>query len=378
MSVYRPKGSSEYVYDFWRNKERFTGSCETDNHAAAKRLERKKIAEVEAGQRPDAVSEMTIDVAADKWFEEYGKRLDAAKDYERSLDLVVDCVGARTRLREINGAKVAAAMAARRLIPAEFRSKKGVRTRPVKNSTVNRQILDMLRRIMRRARTSWGATNLPEINWRELRYSEGATREREISDEEHEKLDKAILLQHWRDFRDFLSTYGLRLDEMFFHPDDIYEVDKQVSIRIRDRKDGSSYVIDLLPDDGKLMLARKSVASAAEFETAWYYYDRRGTLLPCKYNAAKSYLRKAITRSGVRNLTIHDHRHDVATKLTRAAGIAVARSQLGHASIATTQRYARISTADRLNALSAAKSRAKSRSEDDKSGNSDTNQHDVV
>ena len=85
-------------------------------------------------------------------------------------------------------------------------------------------------------------------------------------------------------------------------------------------------------------------------------HDARANL-----KAARSAMRRIIKRAGIANLTIHDHRHDVATKATRSQGIAVARSLLGHSSIATTQRYAKVSTEDRLAAISAIKSREKSR-----------------
>ena len=378
MSVYKARGTDRYVFDFQRKGRRYTGPCETTERTAARRVERKKIAEVEAGLGPDEASGMTLDAACAKWWDEVGQYRKASKDYERSLDLIGDCLSPRLRLREMTAARINDAVTARRLIPAEFRSRKGVKTRPVKNSTINRQIVDMLRRILHRARTTWGATALPEIDWGELRLNEGPRREREISDDEHKRLDGAILVQHWRDFRDFMRTYGPRLDEMFFHPDDVYEVDGQVSIRIRERKDGSTYVVVLLAADGRLMLARKSRALAAEFKTCWYYTNRHGKFLPCTYNGAKSYLRKAIRRSGVKDLTIHDHRHDVATKLTREAGIAIAQAQLGHADISTTQRYVKVSTKDRLDALSAIKSREKSRDDEAADENADTKQGGVA
>lgn len=362
MPVYQPSGTDRFVYDFQYKNRRYYGPCDTTNRVEAKRVEREKRREAEAGLGPDQAADMTIDAACAKWFDDVGQHLDAKKDYERSLDLIVDCVGARTKLREIDSAKVAQAIAARRLIPAEFRSKDGVTTRPVKNSTVNRQIVDMLRRILRTARTNWGARNMHEIDWKALRLNEGKKREREISDEEHDRLETAILRDYWKDFRGFLATYGVRLDEMFFDPEDVYDVDGQVSIRIRERKDGSTYVLVLMAEDGRLMLARKSRAIAAKLDTVWYR-EKKGKLIACTYSGARSALRRAIKRAGIRNLTIHDHRHDVATKLAREAGIVIAQAQLGHSDISTTRRYVKVSTKDRLDALSRVKSREKSRDE---------------
>ena len=95
MSVYRPKGTDRYVYDFQRRGKRYLGPCETVSLSEARRVERAKIAEVEAGFGPDDTSDLTIDAAAARWFDEVGKTLKSAADLERSLDLVVMCFGAR-------------------------------------------------------------------------------------------------------------------------------------------------------------------------------------------------------------------------------------------------------------------------------------------
>lgn len=364
MSVYRPKGTDRYVYDFVRKGRRYLGPCETTGLTEARRVERAKIAEVEAGHGPDDASDLTIDAAAMRWFDECGRHLKSATNLERSLDLVVMAFGARTKLREIDSAKVAAAIIARRAIPSEFRSKAGVKTRPAKPSTINRQIVDVTRRILRAARFSWGAKNLHDISWGELRLNEGQKRQREIGDDERAKLEGAMRREYWADFRTFLGTYGLRLGEMFFAPGAITLVDGRVTIRIRDRKDGSTYSITLTPDDGRLMLARKSRAQAAELDTVWFREVGRRVrrkrpsltappprLEALTYAAARSALRRAIERSGVQDLRIHDHRHDVGTKLTRKAGIAVAQAQLGHTDIATTKRYAKVDGRDLVQAI---------------------------
>lgn len=347
MSVYQPRGTDRYVYEFQIRNQKYRGPCNTTDRTEAKRVERKARAAIEAGQRPDAASEMTLDTACALWYDEVGQHQPSAKNWDRSLDLVVLCVGGRIKLKEITTATVAEAVRQRRLIPVK--GAKGLRS--VKASTVNRQVVDLLKRILRRARVVWGAKSLQDIDWRTVRLTEAQPREREIADEEHARLE-AALREDFRPFRAFLSTYGLRLGEMFFAPADVYEVQGQVSIRIRDRKDGSTYVIDLLPDDGRLMLARKSRAEVAELTTVWFR-ERKGKLRAMTYNSIRLALRRAIKRAKLVDLTIHDHRHDVATKLTRKAGIAVAQSQLGHSDIGTTRRYVKVSTRDRLEGLAA-------------------------
>jgi integrase len=359
MSVYRPRGTDRYVYEFQIARVKYRGPCNTENLAEAKRVERKARTDAEAGVKPDAASEMTIDVACDRWFEEVGQHQPSFKNWLRSLKLIEECVGSHVKLKEITTATVAEAVRRRKLMHTEFRNKKGhiTASRPPKASTVNRQVVDLMKRIMRRAEIVWGAKNLHRIDWSAIRMTEPPPREREVSDDEHAKLD-AELKPHWRPFRAFLATYGLRLGEMFFAPSDVYDIGGQVRVRIRDRKDGSTYTIDLLPDDGRLMLARKSRAQAAGLATVWFK-EWRGKLWAKDYQAARTAIRRAVKRAGLIDFTIHDHRHDVATRLTREAGIAVAQSQLGHSDIGTTRRYVKVSTKDRLDALSRIKTGGK-------------------
>lgn len=377
MSVQRGKGTRFYYYDFQYRKRRYTGPTGQTSKAAAERVERAERARIEAGVGPDEASDMTINAACLRWYDEHGKGLKAADDYEKALDYVVMCLGAGTLLKEIDGPSVKEAMRKRRLILTEFRSKEKVTTRQPSNATVNRQILDMVRRIHRFAQTAWGAKHMQAVDWKKLRLPERKAREREISDDERGKLEAAARREYWREFRAFLGTYGLRLGEMFFSPANVYEVNRQVFVRITERKDGSEYVIVLDGEDGRKMLARKSRAEAAKLDVCWYR-EKRGELEALNYKAARSAMRRIIKRAGIANLTIHDHRHDVATKATRSQGIAVARSLLGHSSIATTQRYAKVSTEDRLAAISAIKSREMSRESVNDEDNTSDNQGGVV
>ena len=377
MSVYVGRNTKLYFYDFQYRGKRYTGPTGETSKSAALRVERAERAKVEAGLGPDEASDLTVNMACARWFDEHGQTLKVPDDYERALDYVVSCLGGGTKLRDIDAQAVKEAMRKRRLMHTEFRSREGVTTRPPTNATVNRQVLDMIRRIHRFAQTGWGAKHLQAIDWKKLRLPERKAREREISDVEQGKLEAAARREYWADFRTFLGTYGIRLGEMFFSPADVYEVNKQVSIRINDRKDGSSYVIDLDHEDGRKMLARKSRAEAAGLTVCWYR-EKRGQLEPLTYSAARTALRRIIKRAGIEGLTIHDHRHDVATKATRSHGIAVARSLLGHSSIATTQRYAKVSTGDRLAAISALKSQAKSRESVNDADKGDTNQKDAM
>lgn len=370
MSVYKHAKSSLWHYDFQYKGQRFYGSTGQSEESRARDVERQKKAEARAGLRPDAASEMTVDAACARWFDEVGQHQKSAENWKRSLDLLVICYGGQTRLKEIDAAAVTEAISKRRAIPVEFRSKDGKRVtkRDAKASTVNRQVVELMRRILRRARIVWKARTLEEIDWTEVRLTEPGARSRELADNEYGQLDDAVRRPYWGEFYTFLRTYGLRLGEMFFPPESVSVVEGGVQILIRERKDGSEYVIDLDDVDGRAMLARKSRAEAAGLAVCWYRETRRG-LAPLTYSAARSALRRLIKRAGVKGLRIHDLRHDVGTKLTRNVGIEVAQAQLGHADIATTKRYVRVAREDRLRGVAALKSRTSPRTQETETEN---------
>lgn len=358
MSVYKKHGSKYWLYDFQRGGERFTGSTGQTTKTEAERVERAEIAAVEAGRGQDVASKMTLAMACDRYYIEVGQGRKSWKDTQRSLELLCFCITPTTKLKDITAVTITEAIRLRRLIP----TKRG--DGQVKNSSINRQIIEPLKTILNRARNIWGAQNLPYIEWKKLTLREPKAKKVSIDEDSDKNLHEA-LQPHWQVFRDFILTYGPRLSEMFFHPSRVSKgSDGVVRILLRERKGDDDHIIPLDDEDGRAMLARKSRAEAAGFDTVWTY-EKKGVLRPCTYSGAKSAFRRAKEKSGA-SFTAHDHRHQAGQEMTRSMGIRVAQELLGHTDIKTTQRYSHVLDNDLLKGISDTKSRKKSRSQDNK------------
>ena len=338
-------------------KSAIRGQTGKKTKSAARQVERKRITEVEADQRPDWASKLTWEAACDLWYDQVGQYRKSWKDSSRSLELLCILIPPRKKLKDITTQTIAEAIHGRRAIPT------GRGNGVPKNSTINRQVVEPAKQVLRRARRVWGARALPIIAWDELRLDQGDIRKRELADAEYHAFFEALSPAHWEPFFKLKLTYGMRIGEMFFHPARVAQIDRRVKIRLKDRKGKGqvrTHYVSLDEEDGALMLARKGRAEAAGLATVWYYEDR-GIMTPMTYAGAREAFARAIAKAGIEDLTMHDFRHDAATKITRADGIATAQALLGHADISTTQRYAYVNDEDVIDAVSAVKSRRNSR-----------------
>ncbi len=167
MSVYKPSLSRIWKYDFVLAGKRYTGSTGVLNRRAAEAVERKKRNEAALGEL-GVVSQMTLDAASGRWWDEVGKRRGDAVDVERRIEQLLNIIGKTTKLCEIDQARVATAIEVRRGMTFKKGKAKDARAYPVSDSTVNRDIIEILRPILRRARSHWTTKNdkhgLPDID----------------------------------------------------------------------------------------------------------------------------------------------------------------------------------------------------------------------
>ena len=113
MSVYKPKASPFWAYDFVIKGRRFHGSTGQQNKRAAEAFERRVRTAVANGEFADA-GDMTLDAAADKWFEEIVRGSASEGDVERRLGDLIRDIGKTRKLRDITAAVVSDAIAKRR------------------------------------------------------------------------------------------------------------------------------------------------------------------------------------------------------------------------------------------------------------------------
>lgn len=368
MSVYRPRKSPYWAYDFQIKGRRFHGSTGVETRRAAEAVER-RLRQAAALGHLDDTAQMTLDLAAGRWWSEHGSALKDADRLFARVGRMVEAVGPKTKIVDITTDVVAVAIQRRRGQAFVKSAADDARQYLPKAGTVNRDMIDSLRPILNRARKVWGAT-LPEINWRDLRMKEPKPSPREFAADDLPRI-YAEVMPHWHDLIDFASRYGCRLSELFFSLDDLDVADvNDARIKLRARKGGDDHVIPLLPGDAAMFAARKGRVMAAnrtqgaQIDTVWFreipskVAGRPARLRALTYHGAAIALRRAMTRSGLRETKgmkgAHDMRHNSAMKMLRAtADVRMAQKLLGHADIKSTLVYAHAVEADVKRGLAA-------------------------
>lgn len=355
MSVYKPAKSRFWQYDFQHKGRRFHGSTGVEGKRAAEQVERRIREQAAKGELDDA-SRMTLDVAVEKWWDEKGSALKGGDRLEGRLARMIALVGPNTPLAEITTEAVGRAIQKRRGQTLTKSKAKGAKVYLPSNSTVNRDMIDTLRPVLNRARKAWGA-KLPVIDWAELRMAEPKPKPKEFAGDEL-ALVLAEVQPHWHDLVNFAARYGCRLSELFFPLADLDVADHEnARVRLRERKGGDDHIIPLLPYDAAMLAARKGRAQAADIDTVWFrevaskVKGRPAKLRALKYNGAAIALRRAMTRSGLRETKgmkgAHAMRHHSGMQMLRTTGnLRVAQRLLGHADIKSTLVYAHAVEAD--------------------------------
>lgn len=349
MSVYKPAKSRFYQYDFQYKGKRYTGSTGVATMRKAEDVERKVRADVALGLYDDQAG-MTLDEAAGQWWEEVGKHLRTARDVERRLEILLRLMGPETRLVDITTRKVSVAIEKRRsetFQKAPDRPGKPAKRYPIKNATVNGDIIGMLRRILRRAETIWEVKPIPKISWRALTLKEPEPEVRLYTEAQQQAwLDQCDPVTHTA--LSLLLTYGLRLGELFFPPSAFDPSGPRLVINKRKR---GALMLPLRQDHADDIAARVAVANNEGLETVWFEElvipaagkrERRVMYIPLTYGGIQARMRTAAKRAGLTMpRLIHGTRHHAGTMmLAKSGNLKLAQQLLGHADIKSTMRYA--------------------------------------
>jgi integrase len=352
MSLWKPGKSPYWHYDFVLKGRRHHGSTATANRRAAQAFEDRLRRDAAEGRLGHAAG-LTIDQACGLWWDEVGKDRGDAADVERRLRRLPALLGKTTPLAQIDMAAVSRAIQRRR--GQTYRRGPGAEARLPANATVNRDVIETLRPILRRAALHWGAQGLPAIDWRELRLKEPAPAVR---------IYTAAQQAAWRDAAGpvaelavrLLLTYGPRLGELFFALD-AFEAEG-ARLFIHKRKRDVPLALPLLEEDARDIAARVGRARAAGLDHIWFEEDRHGRLIPITYHGLKGRLTAAADRAGIPGgRRIHGARHHAGSNAVRAGGLWLGQQLLGHADPKSTQRYAHLREADLRAMLEALPSR---------------------
>lgn len=344
MSVYKPKGSSVYYYDFQWRGTRFYGSTGTKDRRKAEGVEKSRREELKRQDARGAYTSVTttLDVAAGRWWDEISQHL---KDpgVENKVAALIQLIGKDTLLSEINDNRVALAVARRR---AEFR-----RGKPelglVTPATVNRTTVDLLSRIMTRAQRIW-KIQLPDMpDWSAHRLKEPAERIRELSFVEEDAITAAER-EDYRPARLFAQATGLRRREVVNLT--WQQVDWHAGV-IRVIQKGDRHHV--LPITGEIRAILWPLRGHHDKSVFTYIAKRtkkcprtdreyvRGKRYPITYHGWGTTFGRIVKKAKVDDLHIHDLRHTGATRTLRASkNLKAVQNMLGHADIKTTMRYA--------------------------------------
>lgn len=338
MSVYKPKLSPHYHFDFVFKGERYHGStnCSSKREAEAyERRQRHKAANPDTSRPP-----ITLDDACGLYVE-HAASLPSWPTIEYMLAALVDGIGGRRLLSEISQREMQRFRAERR----NGRS----------NATVNRE-LENARAVWNYAhKARYDVGEMPD--WRALRLKVEAKPPRELTDAEEAAIFAAIpadahdvvqfaLISGWRRG----EVIGLRWSDL-----DLQRAEARTRIKggdtvVRPLNAALVALIANQPKVGPFVFTYVCQKSRAK-RRAGQRYPMTVTALRTRWSAARD-------KAEVLGFRFHDLRHTAATRILRQTGnLAATAKVLRHTNIKTTQRYAHVLDDDVRSALDAGQSR---------------------
>jgi integrase len=337
VSIYKPRNSPYWHYDFRRRGLRFCGSTQTGDRRKAVAVEEQRKRQADsaaaairaAGEKP-----LSWGLAAARFQAEIGKhyRGGGAKDCLRALAWLTARIGFDTALTAIDGNRVAMLVAIRR----------GEGVAP---ATVNRSMTEVLRKVLRRASEAWGCA-VPRIAWREHMLAEPQPIVREITVADEERL-VAAEREDYVPVRRFAALTGCRMGEIV----DLTWPDVDFGNRLIrvTGKGGKSRTIPMTPEIRELLWALRGHHARAVFTYRCVRTSagrKRGSRYPITREGLKTRARRAGKKAGVA-ARFHDLRHTFATRVLRGSGnLRVVQTLLGHEDPKTTAKYAHVLAED--------------------------------
>lgn len=357
MSVYKPKNSPHYHFDFVVGGKRVYGSTGSSNRREAEikeRLEKENAKERHKAAKASEGGPLTIEKASERYFNEVGCRHTNSETTDTDLARLVEYFGEAKLLVDIDDAEVAKLVQWRSQQPAWGRAerKDGKPMALVTPATVNRSTILVLKKLFTRAKRTWRYTFPREPIWADHFLKEPKERVRELKKDESSALALATRSDYEPIFA-FVRATGLRLNECILKWS---EVDWETGWISKPGKGGrmvktaiTSTVRDiLLPLRGnhpEFVFTYK--ASRVRKKGAGYKGDgvgrERGAHYPITYSGLKTQWKRIRAKADVKDFRFHDFRHDLATKLLRETGnLKTVQKALSHADIKTTTRYAHV------------------------------------
>jgi integrase len=341
MSVYKPKKSKTFQFDYRWQGHRYHGSTGCTSRRDAERYEANHKRKVALGD--ETKEALTVEAASDLWFESVGKYLASHATCLYQLGYLASILGPSTLLHDIRVRELDDYVAQRRAL--------------VSNASVSREIA-LLRRVV-----NWCGERdfeVPAIAWKALRLKEAAVKTRVLSRDEQERLF-AALPDSLKPIVEFALLSGKRKAEIVsLLWSDVDFVEMRAKVRV---KGGEVQSFPLTPRLRTLIANQPKVCP----QVFTYVAERdspprkdrvrriKGQRYPFSVQGWDRKWRKALEDARIEGYRFHDNRH---TALTRTGAIEIAYLLAGHSDIRTTKRYFHTSEAEVRRAMIAGESRA--------------------
>lgn len=334
MSLYKPKGSPYWHYDFQFKGRRFYGSTGCTSKTDARQFEAMKRREAAL---PEAKPSISLDDAAGLYWTNVTQHQASASTTEYILAFWVEALGRSKLLREITTADIARVAATRRA--------------SISDSSVNRE-LEVIRALWRYAervlRRDVGEMPL----WTSLFYARSSERVREMTPDEEKRYFKAMR-PDLVDFFRFAMKRGIRRSGILGLRWSDLDLQRGLITYTLKRRQGEAprRVSKRLTPDEVALLARQPRVGPYVFTYVCGKTQARGPKAKVarikgeRYPLTPTVLRqahaKACSAAGIEDFRIHDHRHTAATRLLRTSrNLRHAQLLLDHTNIKTTVKYA--------------------------------------
>jgi integrase len=359
MSVYRPKHKDGtfktpyWHYDFViavlgrKPARRFYGSTGQKTKRSAEAVEARLRELAAVGQM---TSDMTVDQACLRYWTEISEAKRSAADQERNLELVCELLGPETLLVAVTPDLIADAAARRARTPIIRMQRIGTKLQmaPTKHmptgATVNRQFIDPIKGILRRAKKVWQVPiDLDIFDWSALTLEKAAPRTRELSIEEELRFWEALRPDYHPICEMYIISGRRRSDWVMLSK---FRVDlKAGTVRMptRKRKEVGELIVELT--DREIEIIREEMNKAPKCEYVFTYEvpfgPAAGERRPLTAAGLRRRTDKAFKKANIEDFRRHDFRHTFASRALRGKGdLRTLMAAMDHQDIKSTARYA--------------------------------------
>lgn len=212
-----------------------------------------------------------------------------------------------------------------------------------KPSTVNRQLIEPLRRVMKRAKTVWRVPlDLDGFDWGALSCRESAPRTRELSSEEELRFWTALRSNYHNLAELFIISGRRRSDWIGLNKFKVNRTTGVARFPTRKRKEEGEITVELTPRELEIICEEleKAPESTAVFTYEIQKGERKGQRAPITVSGFREVTDAAFKKAGIEDFRRHDFRHTFASRALRAKGdLRTLMAAMHHQDIGSTVRY---------------------------------------